>query len=437
MEARQCATAAVNQPRLCFAPSRRLLALFVGGALCAYAYVWRHYLGIVLAPPSSFRYRDHYRDTIEKADASQVTKLRKELTETLPYWIADYVEWHAQARASGLQSNNSTTRILLVSIEEHHRGGLADRLRSLPFLLWEAVRTKRIFLMQWMNPCALEEFLLPPLGGIDWTVPANLDTSHAVWYIYDEHDNMQLADNGAYQEYPLIKTWHTPWTFVEGMPLLAKTLNVTSLSDPIFSHMYRLLLAPSPPVQRLMNDTMNTLELQPYQYNGVHLRARYPGASPVFEPKSSLFSRSVDADGFKWTLQAKQEVLRVANHAIDCLDNNTTTTILPIYFASDTNEAVKLVTQQDNVVGMVTPLEKMHLDRNDRVGLIRQTPPSAFYPALVDLWILSRAQCLAVGAGGYGVFASILGETDCLVFHSENSFVGGNTARYCLQKESP
>lgn len=285
--------------------------------------------------------------------------------------------------------------------------------------------------MQWMNPCALEEFLLPPLGGIDWTVPTNLDTSNAVWYTYDDHDNMQLADNDSYQQYPLIKTWHSPWTFVGGMPLLAKALNVSSLSDPIFSQIYQVLLTPSPPVQRLMDKTMKNLGLVPQQYNGVHLRARYPGTSTAFEPKSSLFSRSIDADGFKWTSDAKQEVLRLATHAIDCLESNNTYEY-PIYFASDTNEAVKLVTKQDDVVGMVTPLERMHLNRNDRIGLIRKTPPSAFYPAFVDLWILSQASCLAVGAGGYGVFASILGKTDCIVFHSENTFVGGNAARYCI-----
>jgi hypothetical protein len=79
----------------------------------------------------------------------------------------------------------------------------------------------------------------------------------------------------------------------------------------------------------------------------------------------------------------------------------------------------------------------MHLNRNDRVGLVRKTPPSAFYPAIVDLWILSQAKCIAVGAGGFGVFASILGPSDCIVFHMENSFVGGNAAKYCMKEKEP
>lgn len=407
----------------------RLCILVASCVICLYGYIWRDYFAIVLAPPSTIRPRHQYHEMIRNTNASQVAKLRNELTELLPKWLKDYVSWHAQVRSSGLQGNN--TKILLVSIEEHHSGGLADRLRSLPFLLWEAVRTERVFLMQWTNPWNLDEFLVPPLGGIDWTVPHDLDDSDAVWYIYDQHDNAQLANNDAYQQYPFLKTWHNPWTFVGGMPLLAKALNATSLSDSIFSQIYRLILTPSPPVQRLMDDTMHKLHLNPLEYNGIHLRARYPGLSDSFQRKSSWFSRSVDADGFKWTPAAKQEVIRLTTHAMDCLDSNDTS--LPIYFASDTNEAVKFVTQeQDSVVGMVTPLEKMHLNRNDRIGLIRKTPPSAFYPAFVDLWILSQAKCIAVGAGGYGVFASILGESDCIVFHSENSFVGDGTAKYCL-----
>jgi hypothetical protein len=55
----------------------------------------------------------------------------------------------------------------------------------------------------------------------------------------------------------------------------------------------------------------------------------------------------------------------------------------------------------------------------------------------VDLWILSQAKCIAVGAGGFGVFASILGPSDCIFFHMENSFVGDNAAKYCMEEKEP
>jgi hypothetical protein len=286
--------------------------------------------------------------------------------------------------------------------------------------------------MKWSNPCAIEEFLLPSLSGVDWTVPTNLDTSDDIWYNYDDHGNMQLVDNVSYRRYPLIHIRHTPWTFDTGMRLLAKALNVSSWSDPIFAHIYKLLLIPSPPVQQSLDDTMRFLGLTSHQYDAVHLRARYPGASNAFQPKKALFTRGVDADGFQWTLQAKSEVLRFATRAIDCVRKASNNNVsLPIYFASDANEAVKLVAQEkENVVGMVTSYERLHLNRNDKIGLIRKTPPPAFYPAFVDMWILSQARCLVVGAGGYGILASIIGGTQCIFYHQKNSFAGGN-ASYC------
>ena len=159
---------ASNQSRLrfCHTSLRRYLVLVGFASISLHAFVWRHYLAIVFfTPPSTYKYRYHYAKTYAAANASQVATLREELTLPLPKWITQYVHWHANVRESGL---NKSTPILLVNIGGHAVGGLADRLRSLPFLLWEAIRTDRIFLMQWSNPCAIEEFLLPPLGGVDW-----------------------------------------------------------------------------------------------------------------------------------------------------------------------------------------------------------------------------------------------------------------------------
>ena len=165
-------TRASKRSRFCHTSLRRYLVLLVSfgliGSVSLHAYVWRHYLAIVLFTSSStYNYRHYYAKTYAAANASQVATLREELTLPLPEWIAKYVHWHAHVRQSGL---NKSTPILLVHISGHGVGGLADRLRSLPFLLWEAIRTNRLFLMHWSNPCAIEEFLLPPLGGVDWYV---------------------------------------------------------------------------------------------------------------------------------------------------------------------------------------------------------------------------------------------------------------------------
>ena len=50
-------------------------------------------------------------------------------------------------------------------------GGTADRLKPFLFLLREAYESKRFLVIHWTLPARLEEFLVPPKGGIDWRVP--------------------------------------------------------------------------------------------------------------------------------------------------------------------------------------------------------------------------------------------------------------------------
>jgi len=55
-------------------------------------------------------------------------------------------------------------------------GGLHDRLGQLPWDIYLAMRLKRVLLISWQRPRALENFLLPPEANkdtlvIDWTIP--------------------------------------------------------------------------------------------------------------------------------------------------------------------------------------------------------------------------------------------------------------------------
>ena len=54
---------------------------------------------------------------------------------------------------------------------DDHCGGTADRLKPLVFLLREAHVTHRILLIYWTMPAKVEEFLVPPRGGLDWRAP--------------------------------------------------------------------------------------------------------------------------------------------------------------------------------------------------------------------------------------------------------------------------
>lgn len=59
---------------------------------------------------------------------------------------------------------------------DDHCGGTADRLKPFVLLLREAHKSKRLLFIHWNRPARLEEFLVPPRGGLDWRAPPFLVT---------------------------------------------------------------------------------------------------------------------------------------------------------------------------------------------------------------------------------------------------------------------
>lgn len=99
--------------------------------------------------------------------------------QPLPKWITDYVQWHQEIRAKfpgdELFTNKDAPK-LLVRTCLGICGGLHDRLGQLPWDIYLAMRLKRVLLIAWQRPKALENFLLPPEANndtlvIDWTIP--------------------------------------------------------------------------------------------------------------------------------------------------------------------------------------------------------------------------------------------------------------------------
>ena len=60
--------------------------------------------------------------------------------------------------------------------DEDRCGGTADRLKPFLYLLREAYEQQRLLLIYWTKPARLEEFVVPPKGGVDWRVPVWLQT---------------------------------------------------------------------------------------------------------------------------------------------------------------------------------------------------------------------------------------------------------------------
>ena len=85
-----------------------------------------------------------------------------------------YLVWHKQQRDTLTRSNWESRRFLIMLCLDKlgHCGGTADRLKSFVFLLRIAHESQRIFLLYWNMPARIDEFLVPPEGGINWRLPA-------------------------------------------------------------------------------------------------------------------------------------------------------------------------------------------------------------------------------------------------------------------------
>jgi hypothetical protein len=90
-----------------------------------------------------------------------------------PAWMKDYFAWHAQERSLLTAENHQSQRFLVLRClaSDQTCGGASDRLKPLPILIKLAAQSNRLFFIYWSRPCMLEEFLVPVLGGLDWTVP--------------------------------------------------------------------------------------------------------------------------------------------------------------------------------------------------------------------------------------------------------------------------
>jgi hypothetical protein len=100
------------------------------------------------------------------------------LTRSREY-VLEYFAWHKQERLTINESNWKDHRFLVMQclgFMDTQCGGTADRLKPFLMLLREAHKSKRLLFIHWNRPARLEEFLVPPRGGMDWRAPPFLET---------------------------------------------------------------------------------------------------------------------------------------------------------------------------------------------------------------------------------------------------------------------
>jgi hypothetical protein len=383
------------------------------------------------AAASSSRRSDLFPDgTAPKHDMSLVSQQSLSLSTTyqlntsaslnhLPKWLQDYVVWHHQQRSRLTEDNweSQTYFIQRCLYIDDQCGGTSDRLRSVPVKLRLAAKMKRLFFLYWERPCPLQEFLVPHNSDeslFDWTVPDWLQyrlVFEAKPMLLEARDDMLRK---AYESTDTIVDTKSSFGTDAGAGLY------NSMKDPgepdfdqVFYDVWQLLFQLAPPVQAVMERKRQELQLRPFQYNAVHIRASYLAEEWI---KPGL----------------------VENATLCGLSFNSTA---PLYIATDsmaaTHKALQFASRYTSQAVTYNSSETpLHLDRGrDFISISTRHEkhvPSDYYSTFVDLYLLAQSRCLAVGRGSYGRWANLMRQDkSCyLTYFDHNQW---NFPKQCFQ----
>jgi hypothetical protein len=311
---------------------------------------------------------------------------------SLPAWFKDYSISHREQRSALNVTNWKNQRFLIMRCLDFDEkcGGASDRLQSIPAMLMLANQTGRMFFIKWSRPAPLQEFLVPPTGGLDWTIPDWLDPKFDFRKLPTGR-NMKKAESSEHTVTFRLQISGIQKAFYNQH----KSANELEY-DRVVRDFWDTLFTPSPPVAALIRQNMNDLHLVPGAYVAAHVRALY-------------------------TSDASNNMNLIRN-GINCATKLKPG--LPVYFASDSSKATRAAleygrskqnantTATATVVARIADTEPLHIDRGinflQRSNGWKNVSAAAFYDTFVDLYLLAGSQCLSYGVGGYGLWGSLL-----------------------------
>jgi len=332
--------------------------------------------------------------------------------EDMPAWFSEYVRWHSSIRSD--PALFAQEKCLIV---DRGTGGLADRLKHIPYFIWLAARHHRVLLIDdWGLTCHINEFFQPSL--IDWTAPPELRKSAVSLNGPKSDPNEYFFHLVGDEDFEKNKSARILITYGNHQSLIAGLNKVYQESDQnrkIFKYIFHSVLRLSTPVQQMLDGTKRDLGLVDKDYLGFHLRMRYPETSKVLNAHGQE-----DVFGFQnITPDMTKEMLRVGENALQCVKSSSGQPQITVYGAADTVHALEVLKQNHNeVVYLPSDGERVHTGHNPPQGKC-----STFYPALIDLWILSGAKCIAFGHGGYGSLATMMSDFECWSIHQYNNML--------------
>jgi hypothetical protein len=327
---------------------------------------------------------------------SELVEPKWKSSSVLPPWMKDYFEWHQEQRKLITEENWDTFKYFVQRclVIDKQCGGTSDRLQSIPAKLRLAAKYKRILLIIWERPVKLEEFLVPPTTGLDWTAPDWLRANLQPYF-------KQLAVLSDAREWVIQKVFNSSEVMVDTMSAFGSDSGASWYNkqitdkeeadfDSVHHELWDVLFQPSPPVQALIDRQMEELKLEPMQYHALHIRAQY-------------LSNEAGTPG-------------LVENATNCAISSFGSPTLPLYVATDSKEATrKAIAYASNytrqAVARFSDTAPLHMDRGAdfmRYAKDLRDQPELYYDIFVDVYILSQARCITYGRGGYGRWASLL-----------------------------
>jgi len=353
-----------------------------------------------------------------------------------PPWMEEYISWHRSSKRRLKRSNwKDFNYLILGCFEETSRcGGISDRLKPLPMILWEAYQCQRLLLIWWERPKQLEEWLIPPNyddGGIDWTVPVFLrkEILRSQRKLRSGRDGSIVSKLGRAKEFckgatgknAIVyhiqtadageKMYHDEQMLHANQSFIKNSHSDSPITgssyEDVYHRLFRIFFTPAPRLAGLLNSKLEQYNLVPGEYTAVHLRAMYGNRQ--------------DRD--------LQETLELAILGVNCASNLFPGA--PVYFASDTSFAVASAQAYGNLhslpivslgfehdFGISNSTASAHQTSNpihlDKDPDWKNRPASAYDSTFLDLYMLALSRCVAFSNGGYGTFGSLLSyESKC------------------------
>ena len=312
-----------------------------------------------------------------------------EHSQTLPQWMKQYFEWHQHTHKWLLEHpdewNTTNLNYYVVECSEFWNkcGGTADRLSPLPLHIKLASDTQRLLLIYWTKPAPLEEFLLPPIGGVDWRMPEWL-VKH-FWVdenYYPAPFEKRMIRNSRRKNLRWVRVKYQSHNHGSEYYNSQRSKQEPTF-DAVVHDLWRVFFTPHSNIAQQIETQMHLSQLSPGRYVAAHLRALYQ----VQERDPAIV---------QWW----------ATNAVNCVTSKLSSYNSggPILFVSDTTLATETAAEYGRqhslkVVHRSHKTLPLHLEKAN----VTTDDLTLYYDTFVDLYMMGMSQCVAYHMGGYGI----------------------------------